>query len=134
MSDQIGGLTGVLVWTTPERFQTVRDFYVDTLELTPRHDREHFVNFQWAAPGPVEGDPRPDDLRLTISVHPQVDGPTREPLRIMINLLVDDIHAVAERLRAQGVAFTREPEQESWGGWIATMHDPDGNTVQLLQP
>ena len=37
MSDQIGGLTGVLIWTTPERFRAVRDFYVETLGLTPRH-------------------------------------------------------------------------------------------------
>src|SRR5690606_18879160 len=129
-----GGLTGVLIWTTPERFGALRDFYVDTLGLIPRHDREHFVNFQWATPTSIEGDPRPDDLRLTISVHPEIEGATREPLRIMINLLVEVIHAAAARLRAQGVEFARAPEQESWGGWIATMHDPDGNTVQLLQP
>ena len=33
-----------------------------------------------------------------------------------------------------GVTFTREPSQEPWGGWIATIRDPDGNVVQLLQP
>lgn len=138
MSDQIGGLTGVLIWTTAERFPALREFYVETLGLTPRHDREHFVNFQWAAPvAPSEsraGDPRPHDLRLTISVHAGVEGAARDPLRIMINLEVADIHAVAARLRGAGVEFTRPPEQEPWGGWIATMQDPDGNTVQLLQP
>ncbi len=26
-----------------------------------------------------------------------------------------------------------KPEQESWGGWVATFKDPDGNVLQLLQ-
>lgn len=126
MSDQILGLGGLLVWTAPGRYDAMRHFYVDTLGLAPRHDREHFVNFQWGTP--------PDDLRLTLSVHPEIEGASRDPLRLMINLAVDDIHAVAERLRSKGVEFTRPPEQEPWGGWVATCHDPDGNTVQLLQP
>jgi uncharacterized glyoxalase superfamily protein PhnB len=40
---------------------------------------------------------------------------------------------VAERLAEAGVEFLRQPEQESWGGWVATFRDPDGNTLQLLQ-
>ena len=89
--------------------------------LTPRSDRERFVNFDWGA------------QRLTVSVHEDVSGPNEDPLRLMINLDVDDIHAVATRIEANGVTFTRRPEQEPWGGWVATFHDPDGNTVQLLQ-
>jgi predicted enzyme related to lactoylglutathione lyase len=127
MSDRIDGLAGVLVWTTGERFEAMRGFYMETLGLTPRSDREHFVNFAWSAAGR-------DDLRLTISVHPEIDGPSREPLRIMINLAVDDIDEVAARLEARGVDFTRPPETEPWDGRIATFHDPDGNTLQLLQP
>ena len=76
----------------------------------------------------------PQDVRLTISVHGDIEGAARDPLRVMINLGVDDIHAVAARLRASSVEFTRPPEQEPWGGWIATFADPDGNIVQLLQP
>lgn len=125
MSERILGLAGVLVWTTPARFEGMRAFYVEVLGLTPRTDRKHFVSFAWGVG---------DDVRLTISVHPEVDGSTREPLRLMINLMVDDIDAVAERLRQTGVNFTRPPETEPWGGRIATFHDPDGNTLQLLQP
>ena len=51
----------------------------------------------------------------------------------MVNLGVDDIHAEHERLVSQGVEFTRPPEREHWGGWVATFTDPDGNTIQLLQ-
>jgi predicted enzyme related to lactoylglutathione lyase len=121
VADAIGGLSGVLLWTDAERFLAMRDFYVDTLGLTPRSDRERFVNFDWG------------DQRLTVSVHEDVSGPNEDPLRLMINLAVDNIHAVAARIEVNGVRFVRPPEQEPWGGWIATFHDPDGNTVQLLQ-
>ena len=121
MSDAILGLSGVLVWTAAARYPTMRAFYIDTLELIPRSDRERFVNFDWGA------------QRLTVSVHQGVTRATTDPLRLMINLNVDDIHAVAARLAANGVEFTRAPEQEPWGGWVATFHDPDGNTLQLLQ-
>jgi predicted enzyme related to lactoylglutathione lyase len=118
---EIRGLSGVLIWTDAERFPAMRDFYVDTLGLTPRSDRERFVNFDWGT------------QRLTVSVHAEVSGPNEDPLRLMINLDVDDIHAVATRIEANGVKFVRQPEQEPWGGWVATFHDPDDNTVQLLQ-
>ena len=121
MSDAILGLSGVLVWTEAERYQAMRAFYVETLGLAPRSDRERFVNFAWGA------------QRLTVSVHEGVTGATSDPLRLMINLDVDDIHAVAARLASNGVDFARPPEQEPWGGWVATFHDPDGNTLQLLQ-
>ncbi len=121
MSDEVLGLSGVLVWTEAERFPAMRAFYVDALGLTPRSDRERFVNFDWGG------------QRLTVSVHEGVSGPARDPLRLMINLDVDDIQAVAARLSANGVEFTRQPEQEPWGGWVATFADPDGNTLQLLQ-
>ncbi len=31
------------------------------------------------------------------------------------------------------VNFDRVPEQEHWGGWVATFRDPDGNMLQLLE-
>ncbi len=121
MSASILGLSGVLVWTEAGSYAAMRAFYIEILGLTPRSDREHFVNFDWGA------------QRLTVSVHEGVSGAARDPLRLMINLDVDDIHAVAARLSSNGVTFTRPPEQEPWGGWVATFHDPDGNTLQLLQ-
>lgn len=117
----ISGLAGVLVWTDTDRFDAMRAFYVDTLGLHPRSQRHGFVNFEWG------------ETRLTISVHPDVSGATRDPLRMMINLAVSDISSAHARLAATGVGFSRPPEQEPWGGWIATFADPDGNTLQLMQ-
>jgi catechol 2,3-dioxygenase-like lactoylglutathione lyase family enzyme len=128
MSDRISGLAGVVIWTTAERYPAMRAFYVDTLGLVPRSDRANFVSFVLSLPGSG------DDVRLNVSVHREVEGAAGDPLRIMLLLRVDDIQATSTRLRAQGVTFLREPEQEPWGGWIATFTDPDGNVVQLLQP
>jgi catechol 2,3-dioxygenase-like lactoylglutathione lyase family enzyme len=117
----IGGLAGVLVWTEAARYPAMRRFYVETLGLRPRSDRDGFVNFAWG------------DQRLTVAVHHDVAGAARDPLRLMLNLRVDDIAAVHRRLAAAGVAFARPPESEPWGGRVATFADPDGNTLQLMQ-
>lgn len=116
----IEGLAGVLIWS--DNFGPMLSFYRDTLGLTPRSLKPGFVNFQWG------------ELKLTVSVHDQVHGRSSDPLRLMINLLVGDIVAVHARLTAAGVTFSRPPEREDWGGYIATFSDPDGNTLQLLQP
>jgi predicted enzyme related to lactoylglutathione lyase len=117
----IGGLAGVLVWTEADRFAVMAHFYRDVLGLTPRSAKSDFVNFDWHG------------VRLSVSVHDRVRGTSRDPLRLMINLTVDDIRAVHERLVRAGVVFTRAPEREDWGGWVATFADPDGNVLQLIQ-
>ena len=117
----ISGVAGVLIWTSSDRHATMASFYRDTLGLEPRSDRPDFINFEWGG------------FRLTVAVHDGVSGTSREPLRIMVNLDADDIQAEYLRLRERGVEFSREPEQEPWGGWIATFADPDGNTIQLMQ-
>jgi predicted enzyme related to lactoylglutathione lyase len=120
-NDEIVGLAGVLVWTAAERFPAMARFYRDTLGLTPRSSKSDFINFDWHG------------VRLSVGVHDRVHGAARDPLRVMIHLTVADIHAVHARLARAGVVFTREPEREDWGGWVATFADPDGNTLQLMQ-
>jgi predicted enzyme related to lactoylglutathione lyase len=119
--DSIEGLAGVLIWTSADRFPAMARFYRDTLGLTPRSDKPDFVNFDWQG------------IRLSVGVHGAVDGASREPLRLMINLTVTDIAAVHARLAGAGIVFTRPPEREAWGGWVATFGDPDGNVLQLMQ-
>jgi lactoylglutathione lyase len=50
-----------------------------------------------------------------------------------ISFNVKDIHAEVARLRACGVAFDHEPEQQAWGGWLAWFKDPSGNVLELVQ-
>lgn len=118
--DAITGVNGLLIWT--DNFEAMLHFYRDVLGLAPRSEKPNFVNFEW------------DGFRLTISVHENVHGPNPDPERFMVNFGVEDIDAVYARLAAAGVTFTRAPSGEPWGGRVATFHDPDGNTLQLLQP
>jgi len=122
----IFGLAGLMVNTTADRWAAMRRFYLEVLGLTPRTDRAGFVSFQWGAP--------PHDCRLTVTVHSEVQGATREPARYLLNLGVDAIEPVAARIAAGGGTFVREPSKEPWGGYVATLVDPDGNYVQLMQP
>ncbi len=48
-------------------------------------------------------------------------------------LLVDDIEAVVERLRAEGVTIDREPKRGSDLNMQAWITDPDGNAIELMQ-
>jgi predicted enzyme related to lactoylglutathione lyase len=120
----VTGLAGILIWTDAGRHPAMAAFYRDLLQLPTRTQRDGFISFEW--PG--------SDARLTIAVHDDVAGPAKDPLRVMLNLGTDDIQATYRRLRDAGINFTRPPEQEKWGGWIATFADPDGNVIQLLQP
>ncbi len=115
----IMGLAGVLISTGD--LASMTRFYRDVLGLKARSERGRYTNFEW------------NGVRLNISLHSEVSGQSGDPLRFMLHFAVEDIHAAYERLRAAGVVFTRPPEREKWGGWVATFHDPDGNTLQLLQ-
>ncbi len=114
-------LTGVLIHTTPDRHEAMRSFYVEALGLTPRSERAGFVNFEFG------------ERRLTITLHDQVRGRTREPVRVMVNFAVHDIERTFDRLLAYGAPEIRRPSPEPWGGVVATSADPDGNIIQLME-
>ncbi|MDJ0923167.1 MAG: VOC family protein [Acidimicrobiia bacterium] len=117
----IDGLAGVLVFTSKDRFPEMRDFYVDVLGLTPRSDRFGFVNFEFGT------------QRLTVAVHSELAEANRDPLHIMINLRCNDVESAYAAAMERGAAALRPPQSEKWGGKIATLQDPDGNIVQLMQ-
>ena len=72
---------------------------------------------------------------IRILDHSEISGPTREPARAQINLFVDDVESEFARVLAadRSVEVHRPPEREAWGGLVATLRDPDGNFVQLLE-
>jgi predicted enzyme related to lactoylglutathione lyase len=120
VASDIQGIVGILLYT--HDLERMRTFYRDVVGFEPLHDRPHQIIFRW------EG-----NFRLTIVPHSDLREGNRDPLHIMLNLGVSDIGAVHRRLSAAGVTFIRPPEQEPWGGWIATFQDPDNNIIQLLQ-
>ena len=115
----ITGVVGVTIWT--DNLGEMFHFYHDILRL-PLHSRhEDWIAFE------LEG------VRFNIGLHDRVQGVSQDPYRFMPHLGVKDIHGECRRLAEAGVEFLRPPEQEHWGGWVATLKDPDGNILQMLQ-
>ena len=51
----------------------------------------------------------------------------------MMNLMVDDLDGMIERIRSEGVSLEGEPMSESYGKF-AWLMDPDGRKIELWQP
>ena len=115
----VTGVIGVTLWT--DDLERMFDFYHNVLRL-PLHSRhDDFIAFELG------------EVRFNIGRHSEISGGSKDPFSFMPHLGVGDIHAEAKRLSRSGVEFIRQPEQEAWGGWVATFKDPDGNILQLLQ-
>ncbi|MCL0042865.1 VOC family protein [Dehalococcoidia bacterium] len=116
----IQDIIGINVYT--DNLERMTRFYRDILGINLRSSHDSAVVFE-LRPG----------MRLNIGMHTSVQGPSKDSFRMMINFETLDIHSSYTELNARGAHFIRRPEQESWGGWVATLQDPDGNTLQLLQ-
>ena len=79
------------------------------------------MNFEW------------EDFKLTIGKHSEVRGKNKDKFRMMINFYVLNINQTISNLSEKGVKIIRKPEREQWGGFIATIEDPDNNIIQLLE-
>jgi predicted enzyme related to lactoylglutathione lyase len=116
----IKGIHSTFIWT--ENLPGLLSFYRDTFGLETDMEAEGFVMFK-AASG----------AQLGLGAHSEVKGKSNQP-RVMVNFSVDDCKAEYERLKAAGVMFIKEPEVDPNDGFVlATLVDPDGNTLQLFQ-
>ncbi len=101
-------------------------FYVDQLGLTlETKDLDHGVCILNAG-GP----------QLVIEAVAK-DAPQDEQVLVGrftgVSFAVGDIRSKHQQLSALDVQFSGEPEQQHWGGWLATLKDPSGNELQLVQ-
>lgn len=112
------GMHSVLIWS--EDVKRLVPFYRDVLGLKPQMESEGFTVFLLNGTG------------LAIGTHSEVQGRSRDPNRMMVNLRVDDCQTEYERLSKHGVAFSRTPTEDAIH-IIATFNDPDGNVLQLLE-
>jgi len=116
----IKGLRGATIWS--EDVGKLLPFYRDVLGLTVGLETPGFV---------VLGDP--GSPALALGTHSEVHGRNSDPARHMVGLATDDLTADWERLKAAGVEFVEDPTD--YGTLrIATLKDPEGNLLQLLQP
>jgi predicted enzyme related to lactoylglutathione lyase len=116
----IKGVHSTVIWT--DDLSRLTAFYRDTMGMTTEMESPEFVVFAGAP------------SQLALGRHSEVAGPSKDPYRVMVDLIVDDCQAEYERLKAKGVEFLRPPGQDQAGGFtIATLRDIDGNTLQLFQ-
>jgi predicted enzyme related to lactoylglutathione lyase len=115
----IKGLAGATIWS--EDLNKLLPFYRDVLGLPVRNQTPEFV---------VVGEAGAPALGL--GTHSEVRGRNADPARHMVGLVTSDVAADWKRLKAAGVEFVEDPKD--YGNlWIATLKDPEGNLVQLLQ-
>ena len=114
------GLGGSTIWTSD--INNLLPFYRDMLGLKPGVSTPEFVLFgDQIAPA------------LAVGQHSEVRGRASDPYRHMVGLITDDIHGDAARLKAAGVEFIDEPNDQGGGFFLATFIDPEGNLIQLYQ-
>src|SRR5712692_1816765 len=116
----IKGLRGATIWS--EDLNNLLPFYRDTLGLAVALQVLGFVVLgELGAPA------------LALGTHSQVHGRNADPARHMVGLATDDVAEDWKRLKAAGVEFVEDPTD--YGNLrIATLKDPEGNLVQLLEP
>jgi predicted enzyme related to lactoylglutathione lyase len=116
----IKGLRGATIWS--EDLNNLLPFYRDVLGLKVALQIDGFV---------VLGELGTPSLAL--GTHSEVHGRNADPARHMVALGTDDVDADHKRLKGAGVEFVETPTD--YGQLrIATLKDPEGNLIQLLQP
>ncbi len=77
----------------------------------------------------------PEKAEVTVWAPFQQDTTYMDPSKspFMVNYIVDDLDAMLEKLRAEGVEVDEKVEEYEYGkfGWV---FDPDGNKIELWQP
>ena len=116
----IKGLLGASIWS--EDVKNLLPFYRDVLGLKVGFESPGFV---------LLGEPGAPALAL--GTHSEVHGRNADPARHIVGLATDDVRTDWKRLKAAGVEFIEDPTD--YGNMrIATLKDPEGNLVQLLEP
>jgi catechol 2,3-dioxygenase-like lactoylglutathione lyase family enzyme len=124
------GLTGIFVddQDKAERFYTgVLGLQVKT--SAPYSDRERWLT--------VVSPEEPDGVELVLHLADEqaraFQRASRDLGRPVISLRTDDCRRDAERLKAKGVVFVREPARMDYGGMDAVLDDTCGNLINLHQ-
>ena len=114
-------------------FETCLTFYRDILGLEVAQLKSDFVAFKmddqdFAIMDLASG---AEQIGIEVAAFEKGSGAID---RVMLCVLVENVDATYERLKAQGVAFTKAPVDEPWGLRAAYLRDPDGNILEIGHP
>ncbi|MFN7142681.1 MAG: VOC family protein [Myxococcota bacterium] len=128
------GLVGLYVRDQDEALT----FYTEKLGFRVHTDARN-GDFRWLT---VQHPEQPSfQLGLFTPESPLLDAGTAQALREIVAkggmpplvLVVDDVRAAFDRMKARGVEFTQEPVSR-YGTTDASFRDPSGNGWKLLEP
>jgi predicted enzyme related to lactoylglutathione lyase len=111
----------LIVNVNSEQPEKLIAFYRDIVGLTPSLDFDEPGVFSIGT------------AMFIVEGHSEVQGRTKEPQRVLLNFVVDNVAAEQKRLEAGGIVFTRSAAKEPGIGVFATFLDPDGNSCQLVE-
>ena len=109
-------------------------FYTQVLGLQVHTSAPYTDTERWLSVVAPE-DPDGVELALHLADEPAraFQQASRELGRPVLSLATDDCQAEAERLRAKGVVFVKDPYRRDYGGIDAVFADSCGNLLNLHQ-
>jgi catechol 2,3-dioxygenase-like lactoylglutathione lyase family enzyme len=124
------GITGIFV----DDQDRAERFYTEVLGLQIKTNAPYGPDERWLT---VVSPEEPDGVELALHLTDEPARAFREASRAMgrpvFSLRTDDCRRDAERLKAKGVVFVREPARMEYGGMDAVFDDTCGNLVNLHQ-
>ncbi len=95
------------------------DFYERVLGLQKKYEFEDYAGFDCCG------------VELGLKTWGGLEEPREgEPI---LELVVDDVEAACDELKAEGVRVVEGPRDTRWGAKVAVIADPDGNRIALVQ-
>jgi catechol 2,3-dioxygenase-like lactoylglutathione lyase family enzyme len=124
------GLVGIFV----DDQDKAERFYTEVLGLQVKTSVPYSDSERWlTVVSPEEPDGVELVLHLTDDAARAFRAASRELGRPVLSLHTDDCQRDAERLKARGVVFVKEPSRMAYGGMDAVFDDTCGNLINLHQ-
>jgi catechol 2,3-dioxygenase-like lactoylglutathione lyase family enzyme len=124
------GLTSIFV---DDQDQAER-FYTEVLGFKVKTSAPYGPEERWLS---VVSPEEPDGVELVLHLADEparaFQAASRQAGRPVLSLRTDDCQGEAERLKAKGVVFVREPARMDYGGLDAVFADTCGNLLNLHQ-
>jgi predicted enzyme related to lactoylglutathione lyase len=124
------GLTGIYV----DDQDRAERFYTQLLGFQVKTNTAYGPGERWLS---VVAPEEPDGVELVLHLTDEparaFQAASREVGRPVISLHTEDCAAEAERLKARGVVFVKEPSRMPYGGMDAVFDDTCGNLINLHQ-
>ena len=124
------GLVGIFV----DDQDRAERFYNEVLGLRVKTSAAYGPGERWLT---VVSPEEPDGVELVLHLADEparaFQAASRQAGRPVLSLTTDDCAAEAERLKAKGVVFVKEPWRRDYGGIDAVFADTCGNLLNLHQ-